>query len=118
MSPREWRPRLEDILEAIRNTQAYVRGMTFAEFATDLKTIRAAAFEIGVIGEAASRIPAGVRSRYPDVPWDKMQAVRNVIVHEYFRLDVAILWQTITQNLPPLVPLLEELLARDDPTAP
>jgi len=41
----------------------------------------------------------------------------NVIVHEYFRLNVAILWQTITQNLPPLVPLLEELLARDDPTA-
>jgi uncharacterized protein with HEPN domain len=46
-----------------------------------------------------------------------MQAVRNVIVHEYFRLDVAILWQTVTQNLPPLIPLLEELLSRGDPQA-
>ena len=117
MSPRDWRLRLGDILEAIRNTQAYVRGMTFPDFAADLKTIRAAAYEIGIIGEAASRIPAEVRTRHPKVPWDKMQAVRNVIVHEYFRLDVAILWQTVTQNLPPLIPLLEELLSRDDPQA-
>ena len=117
MSPRDWRLRLEDILEAIRNTQAYVRGMAFPDFAADLKTIRAAAYEIGIIGEAASRIPAEVRSRYPEVPWDKMQGIRNVVVHEYFRLDAAILWQTITHNLPPLVPLLEDLLARDAPPA-
>jgi uncharacterized protein with HEPN domain len=115
MSPRDWRLRLEDILEAILNTQAYVRGMTFPDFAADLKTIRAAAYEIGIIGEAAGRIPPEVRTRHPEVPWDKMQAVRNVIVHEYFRLDVAILWQTVTQNLPPLIPLLKELLSRDDP---
>jgi uncharacterized protein with HEPN domain len=117
MSPRDWRLRLEDILEAIHNTQAYVRGMAYPDFAVDLKTIRAAAYEIGIIGEAASRIPSEVRARHPEVPWDKMQAVRNVIVHEYFRLDVAILWQTVTQNLPPLIPLLEELLSRDDPQA-
>jgi uncharacterized protein with HEPN domain len=42
-----------------------------------------------------------------------MQAIRNVIVHEYFRLDVAILWQTITQNLPPLEPLLQGILERE-----
>jgi len=117
MSPRDWRLRLEDILDAIRNTQGYVRGMTYPDFAADLKTIRAAAYEIGIIGEAANRVPAEVRSRHPELPWDKMQAVRNVIVHEYFRLDVAILWQTVTQNLPPLIPLLEELLSRSDPSA-
>jgi len=47
MSPREWRLRLEDILEAIRNTQAYVQGISFAGFVIDLKTIRAVAYEIG-----------------------------------------------------------------------
>lgn len=117
MSPRDWRVRLEDNVDAIRNTQAFVRGMTSVDFAADLKTMRAAAYEIGIIGEAASRIPIDVRTRYPDVPWDKMQGVRNVIVHEYFRPDVNILWQTVTQNLPPLVPLLEDLLSRDDPPA-
>lgn len=57
MSARDWQLRLEDILEAIRNTQAYVRGMTFAEFAADLKTIRAAAYEIGIIGEGRQSHP-------------------------------------------------------------
>jgi uncharacterized protein with HEPN domain len=87
--------------------------MAFDAFVADPKTVRAAAYEIGIIGEAASRIPEEVRTRYPHVPWDKMQAIRNVIVHEYFRLDVAILWQTITQNLPPLIPMLEEILKRE-----
>lgn len=113
MSPREWRLRLEDILDAIRNTQAYVQGMTSTEFAIDLKTIRAVAYEIGIIGEATSHIPGEVRARYPDVPWEKMQSVRNVIVHEYFRLDAAILWQTVIQNLPPLVPMLEDILRQE-----
>jgi uncharacterized protein with HEPN domain len=85
--------------------------MTFAEFAVDLKTIRACAYEIGVIGEAASRIPSEVTVRHPEVPWDKMQAIRNVIVHEYFRLDVAILRQTVTQNLLPLISSLEKVVA-------
>ena len=49
--------------------------MTFPDFAADLKTIRAAACEIGIIGEAASRISVEVRTRYPDLPWHKMQAV-------------------------------------------
>jgi len=75
MSPRDWRLRLEDILDAIRNTRAYMRGMTFPDFAADLKTIRAAACEIGIIGAAASRISVEVRTRYPDLPWDKMPAV-------------------------------------------
>lgn len=113
MSPRDWRLRLEDLLEAIRNIQSYVRGMSFADFAADVKTIRACAYEIGVIGEAATRIPAEVKTRYPEVPWEKMQGIRNIIVHEYFRLDVAILWQTITQNLPPLVPMLERILTEN-----
>lgn len=80
MSPRDWRVRLEDILEASRNTQSYIRGMTFDAFAADPKGIRAAAYEIGIIGEAASRIPEVVRRHYPHVPWLKMQAIRNVIV--------------------------------------
>lgn len=87
--------------------------MAFDEFAADIKTVRAAAYEISIIGEAAARIPDDVRARYPHVPWDKMQAIRNVIVHEYFRLDVGILWQTITQNLPPLAPMLREILEQE-----
>lgn len=110
MSARDWRGRIEDILEAIGNLQEYVEGMTAQEFEADKKTVRAAAYDIGVIGEAARSIPPEVRERWPEVPWPKMQAIRNVVMHEYFRVDVGILWQTIKQDLPPLVPLLRTIL--------
>ncbi|MGQ9630208.1 MAG: HepT-like ribonuclease domain-containing protein [bacterium] len=113
MSPRDWRVRLEDILEAIHNLQTYIQGMAFEEFAADTKTVRASAYEIGIIGEATRHIPDEARIRHPQVPWDKMQAIRNIVIHEYFRVDVAILWQTIIHDLPPLVPVLQEILRRE-----
>ena len=113
MSPRDWPARVEDILEAIENSQSYVRDMTYEEFVTDTKTVRASAYEVGVIGEATGRIPTEVRQLHPEVPWDKMQAMRNFVFHEYFRIDLDILWQTITQNLPPLLPLLRDLLDQE-----
>ena len=113
MSPRGVEARIEDILEGIRNVQSYVQGMTFEEFAADMKTVRAAAFEVGTIGEAARHTPDEVRKHYPQVPWDKMQATRNLIFHEYFRIDKSLLWQTITDDLPSLVPVLQEILDRE-----
>ena len=110
MSDRGWQARIKDMLEAMGNLQAFVQGMTFEDFAADLKTVRAAAFEITTLGEAARYVPRQVRSRHPEVPWDKMQAIRNIVVHEYFRVDVAILWQTITRDLPPLIPVLQAIL--------
>ncbi len=113
MSPRSWEERLEDILDAIANARSFIEGMSFEDFAEDKKTIRAVAFEIGVIGEAAGRIPLEIRDRYPDVPWDSMQGIRNTVFHEYFRIDELVLWDTVKQDLPPLVPKLEEILERE-----
>jgi len=102
--------RVEDILEAIANAQAYIAGMRYEDFTDDLKTIRAVAYEIGTIGEAAAQMPESVTQRWPSLPWDKMRAMRNIVFHEYFRVDTAILWQTVTSNFPPLVPLLRAML--------
>lgn len=84
MCPRDWRVRLEDILEAVHNLQTYIQGMSFEDFAADRKTMSAAAYEIGIIGEAARHVPDEIRERYPQIPWHKMRAIRNVVVHEYF----------------------------------
>lgn len=105
--------RLHDILDSIANIQGYVEGLTFESFAADRKTIRAVAFEMAVIGEATRHIPAQVQARYPHIAWAKMRAMRNVVIHEYFRMDTSVLWQTATSNLPPLVPLLREVLERE-----
>jgi len=60
--------------------------MDFVSFLDDPRTIRAVAFEFTTIGEAARAISDEVRERYPEVPWEKMLGIRNVLVHEYFRV--------------------------------
>lgn len=84
--------------------------MNSNSFVKDLKTIRAVAFELITIGEATRTIPDDVRKHNSEVPWGKMQSIRNVIIHEYFRVDEEIIWQTIQEDLPPLIPLLEDIL--------
>jgi len=113
MSPREWKTRIEDMLTCIRNLQAFVTGMTYDDFFEDIKTIRAVAFELSILGEAARAVPESVRLRFPEIPWGKMQEIRNVIIHEYYRIDEEILWKTIQDDLPPLAPQLEAILETD-----
>ena len=110
MSPRDWQVRIEDILDAISAIQQYTAGMTFEDFAADNKTVDAVLHNIVVIGEAARSVPQEVVERRPDVPWDKMKAIRNVVVHVYFGIRKKILWDTVQVNLPPLAPLLRRLL--------
>jgi uncharacterized protein with HEPN domain len=110
MSPRNIDERIEDIIEAIQNIQSFTCGMSFEDFQHDLKTIRACAFEISLMGEAARALPEGIRQRFAQVPWEKMVAVRNIVVHEYFRVDLEILGRTITENIPEILPALETAL--------
>ncbi len=116
MPPRDWRLRLKDILAAIQKLRRHTAGMTFEAFAADEKTIDAVCLNFAVIGEAAARVPETVTARFPDMPWADMRDMRNVIVHEYFGVDATVLWKTIQSDLPPLIPLLEALLA--EPSLP
>ena len=110
MSPRSWQNRVEDILTCAQNIRDYTDGMSFESFLDDPKTIRAIAYEFTTIGEAARVIPAEIQERFPEVPWGKMQGIRNVLVHEYFRLDEEILWKASQEDIPPLITVLEQIL--------
>lgn len=105
--------RIEDILEAITKIQRYTAGMTYEALADDEKTADAVTRNIGIIGEAASHVPAEVQARYPAIPWPKMRGMRNVVIHDYPDVDLEIVWDTIRNDLPPLVPLLNEILERE-----
>lgn len=83
--------------------------MSFDAFLDDPKTIRAVAFEFTTMGEAARVIPQEIQDQYPEIPWGKMQGIRNVLVHEYFRLDEEILWNASQNDIPPLIAALEKL---------
>jgi len=110
MSPRKWPRRVEDILDAIEEIQSFVRGLSYEQFQNDAKTLKAVAADLVIIGEAAGRIPSEVMSEYPDVPWQRMKGMRNWVVHVYFDVDPKVIWDTIQQDLPPLVKPLRGLL--------
>ena len=84
--------------------------MSFDAFLDDPRTIRAVAFEFTTMGEAARAIPEEIWEQHPEVPWGKMQGIRNVLVHEYFRLDEEILWNASQNDISPLIAALEKLV--------
>lgn len=117
MSPRDWRMRVQDILESIQKIQEYTKGASLESLQGDRKTVDAVVRNLTIIGEAARHIPVEIQTRYPAIPWDDMRDMRNVVVHEYFRVSYPILWRTIQSNLPPLVEQLQSLLETERGTA-
>ena len=110
MSPRGWQDRIRDILDAITEIQKFTHGMDYETFKTDDKSIRAVEMNFIIIGEAANQIPEEIEEKYTGIPWNLMRAMRNRIVHVYFKVDEKLMWDTIQNDLPPLIPELEKLL--------
>ncbi len=110
MPPRQWKLYLEDILSAIDKVQRYTHSMDLDRFRASDITIDAVIRNFTIIGEAARQIPSEIEQRYSDVPWHKMRSLRNIVVHEYFGVDMRIVWETIHKDLPPIVPLLKNVM--------
>ena len=110
MPPRKWKFRLRHILEAIERIEEYTHGMECDNFRGDQKTIDAVVRNFLIIGEAARLVTEHVQETYPDIPWQVMSDMRNVLVHEYDRVKVEVIWDTIRTDLPALVPLLRKVL--------
>lgn len=100
---------LDDIEGAIQHIKEYVRGLSFGEFAQDQKTIDAIVRNLEILGEAANNIPEELRARYTEVPWEKMVSMRNKVSHEYFGVDLSILWKTIEEDIPELKRLMAQI---------
>lgn len=111
MSPsRDWRERVQDILDAIAEIQKFTHETDFNSFAKDPRSVRAVEMNFIIIGESAGRIPLEIEAAYPQIPWALMRAMRNRIVHDYFQVDEKLLWDTIQNDLPPLIDPLKKLL--------
>ena len=108
MSPRDWKYRLEDIVDALNTVALYIKGMDYQEWESDQKTIDAVVRNIEIIGEAATHVPEMIQQQNPNVPWEQMRGIRNMLIHEYFGVDIEIVWKTASQDLPIL---LEQILA-------
>jgi uncharacterized protein with HEPN domain len=108
--PRAWRLRIEDMVDAAKTILDFTNGLEFAAFSGDRRTVDATVRNFEVMGEAARNVPEDVRQRYGGVPWSDVSEMRNVLIHEYIGVDLAIVWETIKSDLPPLVAELERIL--------
>lgn len=111
MPPRNWMMRVDDMLAAAAAIAEYTAGLDFDGFCADRLRVDATLRNLEVIGEAARYVPADVRARYPQVPWQPMADMRNVVIHAYPDVDLQVVWDVIRRQLPALVPVWQEILA-------
>ncbi|MEM9271959.1 MAG: DUF86 domain-containing protein [Cyanobacteria bacterium P01_F01_bin.143] len=110
MSSRGWSLRVQDILRAINSIQQCTNGMTQTDFESNEMVIQAVLYNLIVIGEASVNIPTDIQERFPELPWRLMRNMRNLIAHQYFRVDSEIIWDTVQNNIPQLIGPLQKLL--------
>ena len=110
MKKRDYRDYLQDIIDSIDDIESFTENMSFEDFGKDRKTINAVIRSVEVIGEATKKIPRSIRNKHPSIPWKKMAGIRDKMIHEYFGVDIEILWKTIKEDIPSLKPLIQDVL--------
>jgi len=101
-------PYLSHITKAIRTIKVYVKGMDFNQFAKDQKTQDAVIRQLEIIGEASSKIIPDFIKSNPQLPWREMKDFRNKLIHDYWELDLELIWNVVVQDIPLLAKLLHE----------
>jgi uncharacterized protein with HEPN domain len=97
-------------LDAAAEIAHFTEGMDYAAFAQDAKTLKAVTANFAIIGEAANHVPDEIRESHPEIAWNQMRNMRNIIVHVYHGVDPAIVWDTLKNDLPDLLRQLERLI--------
>jgi uncharacterized protein with HEPN domain len=107
---REYRDYLQDMLDNAERALNFVHGMEYDEFFEDDKSNYAVMRALEVIGEAAVKIPEDVRKANPGIPWREISAMRNKLMHEYFGANLEVVWKTVQEDLPIIIPILRKML--------
>jgi len=92
----------QDILGSLDKSEKYTGNLTYDEFCMNSMVVDAVVRNFEIIGEAAGHIPTDIRDHYRSIPWDKMKAMRNIMIHEYFGVDLETVWKTAKDALPGL----------------
>jgi uncharacterized protein with HEPN domain len=101
---------LLDILNAARKVRRFTTGVTEEEFENNDLVQSATMRELGIIGEAARKISQETRNAHPGIPWAEMIGMRNRVIHEYSRINLEKVWDTIQKDIPHLMALIEPLV--------
>jgi len=108
---RDYKVYLDDILEAIAWIWIYTTGFTYEMFHDDRKTIDAVVRNLEIIGEAVKQIPEGIRGQHPDIDWKKIAGLRDILIHNYFGIDLELIWDIVENKLAPLEERVTQMLS-------
>jgi uncharacterized protein with HEPN domain len=111
MSKIDDRTRLLHMRDAAREAVSFVRNGQREDLDNNRMLTLAIVKEIEIIGEAASRVSGECKAKYPQLMWTQMVGMRNRLTHAYFEVDLDIVWEVVTQDLPPLIDELEAIIA-------
>ncbi len=107
---RELRLFLEDMRHACEKVIRYAQPLTCEQFVAQEQVFDAVMRNLEIIGEAAKHIPSDIRSQYPAVDWRRIAGLRDVVIHEYFGVDIEIVWDVVTREVPALLEQLQRIL--------
>ena len=105
----EDRVRLRHMIEAAESATQFIAGRSCSDLDTDRMLLFAVVRAIEVVGEAASKLSEEFRAAHPGIPWRAIVGMRNRLIHAYFDIDTETVWETTTQELPPILNQLREL---------
>jgi uncharacterized protein with HEPN domain len=113
MSERGDKDFLRDIQEAVRRIGAYLGAMPYEAFVEDTKTQDAVIRNLEVIGEATKNLSGELRTRHSDIPWRSMAGVRDRLIHDYFGINLDIVWHIATAELPAVTSRIAEIIGEE-----
>jgi uncharacterized protein with HEPN domain len=102
--------RFKHMFDAVLEVMEFTRNKSRSDLESDRKLKHALVRLLEIIGEAANGMSSDIVGKYPDIPWKEMIGMRNRLIHGYFDVDLDIVWQTVTEDIPPLKTLLEDLV--------
>lgn len=105
---------LLDMLLAARKAKAFTEGQTRETFMASELHQSAVIRELQVIGEAARLVSDESKTKYDNIPWHEIAGMRNRLIHEYFRVNLEIVWKVISEELDPLISELIQIIPNED----
>ncbi|MBI5557975.1 MAG: DUF86 domain-containing protein [Deltaproteobacteria bacterium] len=103
---------LQDILDAMDKAEEFSASMDLQDFKNDDKTAYAVIRSLEIIGEAAKKIPASFRRRFPAIPWKNLAGMRDKLIHDYVGVSLDVVWRTIKEDIPAVRPELVAALEK------
>ncbi|MCB2185671.1 MAG: DUF86 domain-containing protein [Deltaproteobacteria bacterium] len=101
---------IEDMVFNVKAILSFVEGVSKEEFLKDMEKQYAVVRALTIIGEACKKVPQEVKEKYPSIPWREMASTRDVLIHDYDGVDLEIVWDIVTNDLPEVLPGLESCL--------